>query len=59
MFAVDSEHILDATKCGNRARYVNHSCMPNSEARIISPGGKKRIVFQAMKPLEGGEEITV
>lgn len=26
MFRVDSDTIVDATKCGNLARFINHSC---------------------------------
>ena len=26
LFRVDEEYILDATKCGNLARFINHSC---------------------------------
>ena len=26
MFRVDTEGIIDATRCGNLARFVNHSC---------------------------------
>ena len=26
LFRVDENYIIDATKCGNLARYINHSC---------------------------------
>lgn len=26
MFRIDSDTIVDATKCGNLARFINHSC---------------------------------
>lgn len=26
LFRIDSENIIDATKCGNLARFINHSC---------------------------------
>jgi len=26
MFKIDQNLIIDATKCGNKARYINHSC---------------------------------
>lgn len=26
MFRVDQDTIIDATKCGNLARFINHSC---------------------------------
>ena len=30
LFRVDEEYILDATKCGNLARFINHSCNVSS-----------------------------
>ena len=30
LFRVDSETIIDATKCGNLARFINHSCNVSS-----------------------------
>ena len=29
MFRIDEENIIDATKTGSLARYINHSCEPN------------------------------
>lgn len=26
LFRIDLENIIDATKCGNLARFINHSC---------------------------------
>ena len=26
LFRVDMEYVIDATKCGNLARFINHSC---------------------------------
>lgn len=30
LFRIDMETIIDATKCGNLARFINHSCMVSS-----------------------------
>ena len=35
MFRVDSDTIVDATKCGNLARFINHSC---DVSRSVSVG---------------------
>lgn len=45
--------ILGATR-KNIARYVNHACRPNSEAR----GYGNRILIYSKKPIKAGEEIT-
>eukprot|EP00010_Vexillifera_abyssalis_P000996 CAMPEP_0201557870 /NCGR_PEP_ID=MMETSP0173_2-20130828/64350_1 /ASSEMBLY_ACC=CAM_ASM_000268 /TAXON_ID=218659 /ORGANISM="Vexillifera sp., Strain DIVA3 564/2" /LENGTH=307 /DNA_ID=CAMNT_0047970935 /DNA_START=277 /DNA_END=1197 /DNA_ORIENTATION=+ len=60
MFRIDDEWIIDATKRGNMARYVNHSCSPNAATRIISDSQSligKRIVIVAKKDIASGEEI--
>lgn len=33
MFALDADHVVDASKSGNLARFVNHSCRFPSSAR--------------------------
>lgn len=34
LFRIDLENIIDATKCGNLARFINHSC--NVSVKISS-----------------------
>ncbi|KAI9094630.1 hypothetical protein DFS34DRAFT_582658 [Phlyctochytrium arcticum] len=58
LFRIDNDHIIDATKRGNMARFINHNCEPNCSAKIITVAGKKRIVIYAKREIEGGEEIT-
>jgi len=38
LFRIDGETVIDATKCGNLARFVNHSCDVSRtiSARLIS-----------------------
>ncbi|KAJ1814249.1 histone methyltransferase set1, partial [Coemansia sp. RSA 2599] len=43
LFRVDDEIVIDATKCGNVARFVNHCCEPNCIAKTIVADGTKRI----------------
>lgn len=58
LFRVDLEYIIDATKCGNLARFINHSCNPNCYARVITIESQKKIVIYSKQPIGVGEEIT-
>ncbi|GMH10850.1 hypothetical protein Nepgr_012691 [Nepenthes gracilis] len=57
-FRIDKEHIIDATCKGGIARFVNHSCLPNCVAKIISIRNEKKVVFLAERDIYPGEEIT-
>jgi SET domain-containing protein len=57
-FRIDETWIIDATKKGNMARFMNHSCDPNCNAKIIPSGGKKKVVVYAQKEINIGDEIT-
>ncbi|XP_027133714.1 histone-lysine N-methyltransferase SETD1B-A [Larimichthys crocea] len=58
MFRVDQDTIIDATKCGNLARFINHSCNPNCYAKIITVESQKKIVIYSRQPIGINEEIT-
>ena len=58
LFRVDHETIIDATKCGNLARFINHSCNPNCYARVITVEGQKKIVIYSKRDISVNEEIT-
>ncbi|KAJ3364103.1 hypothetical protein GGF31_000598 [Allomyces arbusculus] len=58
-FAIEHDRILDATTCGNAARFINHSCEPNCYARIVAPvQGVRRVVIYALRAVQAGEELT-
>ncbi|KAJ4827238.1 hypothetical protein Tsubulata_015200 [Turnera subulata] len=57
-FRIDKEHIIDATRKGGIARFVNHSCLPNCVAKVISMRNDKKVVFFAERDIYPGEEIT-
>ncbi|XP_040383333.1 uncharacterized protein LOC102721579 isoform X2 [Oryza brachyantha] len=57
-FKIDKEHIIDATRKGGIARFINHSCQPNCVAKIISVRNEKKVVFFAERHINPGEEIT-
>ncbi|CAI9092651.1 OLC1v1027960C1 [Oldenlandia corymbosa var. corymbosa] len=57
-FKIDKEHIIDATRKGGIARFVNHSCSPNCVAKVISVRNEKKVVFFAERDIYPGEEVT-
>ncbi|XP_059359414.1 histone-lysine N-methyltransferase SETD1B-A [Carassius carassius] len=58
LFRVDQDTIIDATKCGNLARFINHSCNPNCYAKIVTVEAQKKIVIYSRQPINVNEEIT-
>jgi [histone H3]-lysine4 N-trimethyltransferase SETD1 len=54
LFRIDEGHVVDATKKGGIARFINHSCMPNCTAKIIRVDGDKRIVIYALRDIARG-----
>ncbi|ROT43148.1 hypothetical protein SODALDRAFT_31948 [Sodiomyces alkalinus F11] len=58
LFRIDDNTVIDATKKGGIARFINHSCMPNCTAKIIKVDGSKRIVIYALRDIARNEELT-
>jgi len=52
--------VIDATRKGNAARFINHSCSPNCESVIICDAfsTNHHIVIQAARAICRGEELT-
>lgn len=51
LFRMVDDEIVDATKKGGIARFINHSCTPNCTAKIIRVEGTRRIVIYALKDI--------
>ena len=52
---IDQRWSIDASRSGNPTAFINHSCVPNSFARIAFG----RIYFFALRSIVPGEEITL
>lgn len=55
LFEIDNRWTIDGSIRSNLARYVNHSCDPNTEAE----SNRGRLMFRAIKPIAQGCEITL
>ncbi len=51
--------VIDATKRGNIARFVNSSCEPNCIACEWESEDGPRIILQTVKEIREGHEITI
>lgn len=58
LFRVDTDTVIDATKKGGIARFINHCCVPSCTAKIIKVDGQKRIVIYALRDIGANEELT-
>jgi len=54
LFIVDRSVVIDGGSNGNDARFINHSCDPNSESLIDD----RRVFIEAIRTIRPGEEIT-
>lgn len=62
LFILNEQYVIDASRGGNEARYINHSCEPNCAAYMIeSPSKdprKDKVVIEALRDIARGEELT-
>lgn len=58
LFRIDSDFVIDATRRGGPARFINHSCDPNLIAKIISIGDNHHIVFYSKRRVQKYQELT-
>lgn len=55
LFEIDEHWTVDGSPLTNAARYINHSCDPNCEARLR--GG--RILIYCVRAIDRDEELTI
>lgn len=58
LFRLSNERVVDATRRGSVARFINHSCDPNVIAKIITVGGESKIAFYAFRDIAAKTELT-
>ncbi|KAH6764902.1 SET domain protein 25 [Perilla frutescens var. hirtella] len=58
LFRLDDGYVVDATKRGGFARFINHSCEPNCYTKVISVEGQKKIFIYAKRHISAGEELS-
>lgn len=56
LFELDDKYTIDGSARSNTARYINHSCKPNSEA--VHYTDEDRIYIEAIRNIKAGEELT-
>ena len=53
-----ANEIIDATKRGNRARFINHACEPNCETQKWVVNGETCVCIFSLREIAAGEELT-
>ncbi|MBP6085929.1 SET domain-containing protein [Patescibacteria group bacterium] len=54
LFAVNSRYTILGNVPYNKARFINHSCRPNCEPRVV----QGRVFIYAIKAIKAGEELV-
>ncbi|MFM0341828.1 SET domain-containing protein [Paraburkholderia fungorum] len=55
LFGLTDGRVIDGSRGGNSARWLNHACAPNCET--IEDAG--RIFIHTLRPIEPGEELFI
>lgn len=58
LMSITQNEVIDPTKKGNEARFINHSCDPNCETQKWNVLGEVRIGIFAKRDIEENEELT-
>ncbi|KAL6502961.1 Histone-lysine N-methyltransferase ashh3 [Orobanche hederae] len=55
---INRDMVIDATYKGNKSRYINHSCCPNTQMQKWMIDGETRIGIFATRHIKKGEHLT-
>lgn len=60
LFTLNDRYVIDGSRNGNAARWINHSCDPNCEAVLVEDDGGEndRVYIEATRPIAPGEELS-
>ncbi|KAH7286566.1 hypothetical protein KP509_32G012900 [Ceratopteris richardii] len=58
LFRVGADTVIDATRRGGLARFINHSCDPNCTVKLFDMEGSKRLLIFAKRNIKAWEELT-
>jgi hypothetical protein len=60
MFRLDGAWVIDATVAGSAARFINHSCEPNAEARVVKGiDDRRHVILFALRDIASDEEVCI
>jgi uncharacterized protein len=55
LFGLSDGRVIDGSRGGNSARWLNHACAPNCET--VEDAG--RVFIDTLRPIEAGEELVI
>lgn len=58
MMELENNIYIDASRLGNQARFINHSCHPNCIVERWNIHDEERVCIFASKNIRAGEELT-
>ena len=59
LFMLSSDYVIDASRQGNKARFINHSDNPNVGTKTVFVNGSQRIRFFASQNIKAQSELFI
>eukprot|EP00300_Choanocystis_sp_HF-7_P012373 c17863_g1_i2.p1 GENE.c17863_g1_i2~~c17863_g1_i2.p1 ORF type:complete len:542 (+),score=107.88 c17863_g1_i2:513-2138(+) len=59
LLTIHTNEVIDASRKGNLARFINHSCDPSCETQKWTVLGEIRVGVFAKRRMNAGEEVTI